>query len=212
MPAETDFINNPVAFMQENILRPVIHGFKDSIQNFKFEKDEDMIVRKGKFHWYNKKLSFYKVVRDDAGPIRAYVLGFKENEAVGSILGVAAGDPRFMFTYRMDGCSLGFAQASPAAAAYVSHHNDKTGGNVPATIAGQAVNFADGAAPALNFAHKASYQTDSKGDLNAFYKSTTVGVRDATNVWRFYLQQRKYHGMNTPDKNLSLKDVILINP
>lgn len=211
MTAEADFLADPVAFMQKNVIRPIIHGFGVSIQRFKFTRDLTMEVKKGSFHWYSKSLKFYKVEPDPAGAIRAYVLGYRDNEAVGNILGVGVGDPSVMFTYRMDGCSLGFAQASNVAPAYVSHHNDKLNSNQPLNIEAQVVNFADGAAPPLAYAHKSGYMTDSQGAHNQLYKSSTVGIRDAGNVWRFYFQVRKYHG-NTPDRNLSLKGVVAINP
>lgn len=211
MTAEADFLADPVGFMKKNVIRPIIHGYGVSIQQFKFTRDLTMEVKKGSFHWYSKSLKFYKVEPDPAGPIRAYVLGYKDNEAVGNILGVAPTDPSIMFTYRMDGCSLGFAQASNAAPAYVSHHNDKANSNVATNIEGQAVNFSDGATPALNYAHKSGYMTDSKGAHNNFYKSTTVGLRDPGNIWRFYFQVRKYHGQ-VGDRDLSLKGVIPINP
>lgn len=211
MTAEADFLANPVGFMRTNLIRPIIHGFGVSIQTFKFTRDMAMEVRKGSFHWYSKKLRFYKVEPDPNGAVRAYVLGYRDNEAVGNMLGVQAGDPAIMFTYRMDGCSLGFAQANAHSPAYVSHHNDKAGGNVAQTIENQGVDFPDGSVQALNYAHKAGYMQDSSGAHNQYYKSTTVGVRDAGNIWRFYFQQRKYHGQ-VGDKNLSLKGVVEINP
>jgi hypothetical protein len=209
--AEADFLADPVEFMKNNIIRPIIHGFSASIQNFKFTHDTAMEVKKGSFHWYNKSVKYYKVEPDPAGTVRAYVLGYKDNEAVGNILGIAPTDPSIMFTYRMDGCSLGFSQTGPTVPAYVSHHNDKANGNIPTNIEGQVVNFSDGSNPNLAYAHKARYMTDSKGAHNRYYKSTTVGVRDAQNVWRFYLQVRKYHGQ-VGDQNLSFKGVIPINP
>jgi hypothetical protein len=211
MTAEADFISNPVKFLQGNLLRPIIHGVGTGIKTFKFTRDATMEVKKGQFNWYNRSLKFYKAEEDPNGTVVAYVLGYKDDTAASSILGVNVGDPKFMFTYRMDGCSLGFAQNGGNNPAYVSHHNDKVGGNNPVTIQNQQVDFSDGTNPVLNFTHKSSYMTDSTGSHNAYYKSTTVGVRDSTGVWRFYLQVRKYHGQ-TGDKNLSLKGVIAINP
>jgi hypothetical protein len=210
MTAEADFLADPVEFLKKNVLRVMIHGFSTPIQNFAFTEDITMKVKKGTFHWYSKKLKYYKAEPSAAGTVRAYVLGYRDNAAVGSILGIAPGDPSIMFTYRMDGCSLGFAQTGPHAAAYVSHHNDKTNSNVPTNIEAQPVAFSDGTNPALNFAHKSRYMTDSKGAHNNFYKSTTVGVRSALGEWKFYMQVRKFHGV--ADKDLSLKNVVEVNP
>lgn len=210
MTAEADFLADPVDFLKKNILRVIIHGFGTQIQTFKFTEDTGMKVKKGTFHWYSKTLKYYKAEPDNAGAVRAYVLGYRDNQAVGSVLGVQPADPDIMFTYRMDGCSLGYAQAGPAAPAYVSHHNDKVNSNVATNIENQAVVFADGSNPALDFAHKSQYMTDSKGHHNNYYKSTTIGMRQPTGIWKFYLQVRKYHGQC--DKDLSLKNVVEVNP
>ena len=210
MAAEDDFLAEPVGFMRKCVLRPIIHGYSVTTKRFKFTRDVGMEVKKGSFHWYSKSLKYYKVEEDPNGAIEAYVLGYKDNDAPTAILGTQANDPRIMFTYRMDGCSLGYAQAGPHSPAYVSHHNDKTGGNNPLTMANQQVDFSDGATPALAFAHKVAYMTDSKAQFNTYYKSTTVGVRDNGGIWRFYLQVRKFHGLT--DNDLSLKGVIPINP
>jgi hypothetical protein len=211
MTAEADFLADPVGFMKKNVIRPMIHGYGQSIQTFKFTRDPDMEVKKGSFTWFSKSLKFYKVEPDPAGAVRAYVLGYKDNAAIGNILGIAPGDPSIMFTYRMDGCSLGFSQTGNNVPAYVSHHNDKANQNDSTNIEAQTVAFSDGATPTLNFAHKARYMTDSKDKHNMYYKSTTVGIRDSQNIWRFYLQVRKYHGA-IGDQNLSLKGVVSINP
>src|SRR5689334_537965 len=43
--AEADFLADPVEFMKNNIIRPIIHGFSASIQNFKFTHDTAMEVK-----------------------------------------------------------------------------------------------------------------------------------------------------------------------
>lgn len=54
-------------------------------------------------------------------------------------LGRNPNDPRFMFTVRMNSCTLGYAQASAQHPAFVSHHNAMLDGNTPAAIEGQTI-------------------------------------------------------------------------
>ena len=219
--AEADFIADPVDFMSNHIVRTVLYDGPASMPNrvsrLSLTKDNNATVKKDSYHWYSRSTNFYRLTTDPAGNIYAYVLGYKDDDAVGVGLGIEPttnANPALMVTYRMDGCSLGYSQAA-GGSAYVSHHNDKIGSNVAATMQGQAITWnpaaLPAAAPAQNFMHKATYMAASDGNIHIRYKATIIGVRSAAGVWRFYYQARKRKANTGADMNKwSLKGMTAI--
>lgn len=214
MTYKTDFENDPVTFMRNYFVR-TYGGTTSKISHVKFSEDPAMKVRKGQFHFYNKRIQFLKLQscpQNDPEAIEIYWLGYAENGVASSILGAGQNDPRYMFTVTMNSCTLGHAQANNNAAAYVTHHNAKGSGNATNVIEAQVPQFSDGTTHTLTYDHRGEYMTNSKGALDLSYRGTTFGVRQGNGEWKFYVQNAKRHGMNNTDNNLSLKGVIALNP
>jgi len=221
MTATDDFLraDGPLHFLNHNILtislgdstRETVAA--DRTRRFRLQ-DTTVLARGGHFHWYNKKMPVYLLTQDPDGPIDAFLLGFKANDAVGSILSNMSDTPRYMFTVTMNSCSLGFAQPDGAHGCYVSHHNLQNQGNDSGLMEQQDPQFVDGQRPDLSFVHRDAYMRDATDTHNSQYRSTTIGWRDANGIWRFYMQKRKYHGqlLGGTNNNFSFKGVVQVNP
>ena len=215
MPAVADFIADPTAFMKNNVIFPGGVVFTHTSMPGMSGIYNCTLVENTTTHAYKKKVkdanitSYYNLVQANPGDdvLRVYWLRFGDNEAHGMALGSTNGDPAYMFTVRMNSCTLGYAQANTASAAYVSHHNARSDDNDATLMENQNINWNNGVTPNtnMNFAHRDQYIKHYGGTDG----STTFGVRGPNGLWKFYFQKSKGHDAN--HKNLSIKGLIEIN-
>lgn len=215
MPIVAAFIADPVDFMKRNVVFPggMVPGRSvcqaTGVYDVTFHLNQTTNAYKKKAKGGNE-IPYYNLVRANAGEssFRIYWLGYESNSAHGMALGNGVNDPQYMFTVRMNSCTLGYAQANRRNPAYVSHHNAQSDGNTHAAMEGKAIQWDDGSRANTNmkFAHREQYM---KSVTDGMYGATTFGVRDANGIWHFYFQKSKGH--NFKHKDLSLKGVAKVN-
>jgi len=130
MTAQQDFVRNPVAFMQDNILRCQffdggvrISESQPLVVTVKVMNGDPKIVNRpnGKVYYLTTDVNG----RDRTEKVPIFWLGYKDNDTVRSTLN---NNGRLMFTANMDGCSLGVGSQDGAGSCLVSHANSKKSG------------------------------------------------------------------------------------
>ncbi len=206
--ADDAFMADPLAFMAGNVVRVNCGKAVRGTYGFLLERKET-VARSGTRR--GKLVPFYFMTQREGGPIDAYWLPYQENAAKDATLGIGHGDPRFMFTVNMNGCSFGWVQGEDRGA-LVSHHNDRAGDNSAETIEGQALESGD-KPEGFRFFHQSAYRTPlNRGTgYDRLYQATVMGIRTGTR-WKFYCQRRKDLGAVKGAPAWTLKGIVEINP
>lgn len=129
MTARQDFVRDPVAFLQDNILRSQffdggvrISESQPLVVTIKVMAGDPKIVNKpGKVYYLTTDVTGCD--RTERVPI--FWLGYKDNDTVRSTLN---NNGRLMFTANMDGCTLGVGSQTGSGGCLVTHANSKQSG------------------------------------------------------------------------------------
>lgn len=206
--AEQAFMDDPVQFMQSNIVRIVCGKRHSGIYNFKLVRKQNVTAKRNNRR--GREINFYWLQQVNNGCIRAYFLAYQENGCVSTALGNQPNTPSLMVTVNVNGCSFGYTSGGPDTPAIVSHHNDKENGNLQTNIESQQV---EGLPQGSNYDyfHQSGYRKVRNGVVDHNYNGTIFGVRNGSR-WSYYVQSRKDLMPEFRTKYWTLKGVKEINP
>jgi len=201
MPAPQELMNNTLEFFQKNIV--VIHGLNPVESNYQATTDFSLLESDSLFGAYTpgtrkssvlkktKAAEIYLVAPYNNNPatlITVYWLGYKDDSAKFQMLGTNG--PRVMLTHRMDGCTFGVGSPTATGDVLVGHFNIQT-------VSGQAdvgamrdtakVMLGDNA----KLLEKTKYMKGNNQNI-----TTTFGVRNNNNRWKFYHQRYRPDGLS----------------
>jgi len=206
-PEELAFIDDPVEFMKNDIVRVSCGKTSSGVMNFRLVLKGDIAKKKNR---RGRAINYYYLQQDDNGDIEAHYLSWQDKSVKSTGLSCANDAPALMVTANMNGCSFGYSLGAGGDSMLVSHHNDREHGNDVDNIEAQAV---DGLDPNTdhNYFHQTGYRKVRDGNVDQDYKGTVFGVREGQD-WKFYAQMRKdlYGAKNT--SYWTLKGVVEINP
>jgi hypothetical protein len=205
---ETAFMNDPAAFMRDNIIRVVCGKQHAGTYNFSLVQDNTVLARKKNRR--GRAIGYFKLQQNDSGDIPMHFLPYQDNGVREMTLPVANDTPDLMVTVNLNGCSFGFAQTNQYTGAYVTHHNDRAHGNDPTIIEEQKINNPFDAT--FRYFHQTGYRKVRGGTVDQRYQATIVGKRDVNNRWHFYCQFRKDLMADKQRAFWTLKGVKEINP
>lgn len=183
MSDRSDFASDPKTFMETNVVFPLSETqsrpFVVTIQEIPGRK---VVNRRGG--------KVFKLTTDCAGCSRAekipiHWVGYTANSVVQGVLNAQAS---YVFTFAMDGCTLGVGSQSGDGACVVSHANASSGGGGSDAQRdrqrGQlATHYGDND---FSVVSPLQYRATSEGALN--FKSTTFG-RLENGYWQFYVHR-----------------------
>ncbi len=190
MTFRSDFVADPVAFMQTNVVTPQFFDARDGHPGPPGESRPIVITLKP---WANKTCSkrgggCYHLSRDTAGlgmaeKLPIYWLAYQQN---GFTQGMLSNSSQYMFTALMNGCSLGFGSQAGDGACLVSHANSSSSG-----VRGRGAQRDDQetqlrnvfGANAFNVVEPDTYQATTHGDYN---KQATNFGKNVGGTWTFF--------------------------
>ncbi len=201
MTAVADFTNDPLDFMQRNVVLVQVGGLSVPGPTGTFTLSKHTGPYKGK-NLQGKSCSIYEL-HQAVNPLSfvAYWCQYA-NDAVHSVTAAAAAS--YLFTAKMDGCSFGVALPAVDGSVRVAHANSS---NTPAlnTLNDLIGNEQDLAIRASlqreKLTTKTAHQFDQLAEVMDYrvqktlgpleyadrgLKSTTFGLRDGTGAWTFY--------------------------
>lgn len=194
MLAVTDFIKNPLTFLNNNILVIGFDAFSPNhvtpssgVELFKFVQ---LPKNRALGSQLGESKPVYQLIptnKADPGTLEAYWCPYKQNDTLGIVLGHEAD---FMFTATMDGCTLGLGSQGADGSTLVYHSNLANMGSANNPHAqGEAQRTT------LNMMYGASGHTLFEPGAYRFeygqniLSSTTIGARSRdTRKWHFWSQ------------------------
>jgi len=207
MFATADFLRNPKAFMDSNIVIPHDAGLGSTQADGRIK---EMVIKKYPNRVglkLGEEVGVYclrqKLQNDPPeASLFAYWTPYQENQTLSCMLGNGA---RFMFTATMDGCSFGIGSSPTPGVCRVAHSNEKTLGgkmvnaglNKQGQTIAQEISLGKVLDPTtMTVINPSHYMKDIDGA--SVLKSTTWGVHELGGAWTFYTQ--KYWKNDTTGK------------
>ena len=202
MTAAQDLVNDPLGFMDENILVVKWEGDQSnpidrshhSVQLYTLPLTKARGYRR---NWRHSPLDVYFMAPTgallsatavaDPHPFDVFFCPFHVDSTLGSVLTNAA---RLMFTTQMDGCSFGVGSKASTGERLVFHANAQTGNDTSA-----AMTSAQDRALRAAFLSQGTHIHGILGPVdyrpshkNTEYAATTFGIRNGNN-WTFHTQR-----------------------
>ncbi|HEX7760175.1 MAG TPA: hypothetical protein VF459_11780 [Caulobacteraceae bacterium] len=200
MPAENDFRNDPLGFMQNNVVYVTIPNDTTGLVDLTIELRNPAAVVSNKPGYNVFRLRLAK--NTDQAPLRAYVCPYQQDTIQGIMLGNQA---QWCFTPTMDGCTFGIGSQGPGTngTVLVSHVNTNRSGQAVGEAAGLDGHRQQQRKMQRNLVRSQvgmdavliepdTYMTEG-GEANKL-KSTTFGSHAANGPWTFHTQRYRYSG------------------
>jgi hypothetical protein len=221
MTAAQNLVNNPVNFMNQNIV--IVEMMGDTAPLFTIGVTSVTLLQRPTANVTghmrgnpNASVDVYFLVPDpvpgwmmfggnvaDPNPFNVYFCPYQGGETHGTMISNGA---NLMFTTQMDGCSLGIGSTTQAGDRLIFHAN--RGGKSKQAIRAQEQSLRQEFRNLYTHIERIWEPKDyriSRG--GTYYKATTFGVRDPLNAWSFYSQRYTTEAVY-PVTTYSLKHVL----
>lgn len=185
MSANSEFVGNPLEFLQKNIIRVSYGAIGTQLKTFTLATREGYNAKSAD----GAKRGYYFLERA-TGPepdaFQAYWCGYKPNKTIYMTL---VDDADVMFTATMSGCTFAVGSNTPSGARLVGHVNSARAASLDKQAKSQRKKAMKLVGSKGQLFEPDDYRPDPMNPTGDPRDATTIGVRDQiTGKWTFYAQ------------------------